>query len=120
MAIKETYKIETNISKHIITGQGGIFKQEDYDDHEQKYLSDKDKTNRFILIDLWQLGVFGSENVNQKWNEKEQLNIVTEEDINKFTEDTINFINTGLFSEIKEAIIDEIKADEEETIKLVR
>ena len=68
MAIKETYKIETNDSKYIFTGQSGIFKQEDYDDHRQEYLSDEDKTHRFILIDLWQLGVFGSENLHQTWS----------------------------------------------------
>ena len=120
MAIKETYKIETNNSKHIITGQSGIFKQADYNNDDQEYLLDENKTHRFILIDLWQLGVFGSENVHQTWDEDKELNIVTEEDINKYTEDVIKFINDGLFDAIKEAIVDEIKDDAEETIKLVR
>ena len=121
MAIKETYEIKTSSNdKYIITGQSGIFKEEDYKNKEQTVLVDEDKTNRFILIDLFQLSVFGSENCHQTYDEDEELNIVTEKDINKYTEDVVKYINDGLFDTIKEAIIEEIEADEQNTIKLVR
>lgn len=121
MVIKETYEIKTSSNdEYIITGQSGIFKKEDYKNKGQKFLLSEDKTNRFILIDLFQLGVFGSENCHQTYDENEELNIVTEEDIIKYTEDIIKHINDGLFDEIKQAIIDEIEADEQETVKLVR
>lgn len=120
MAIRENYKIKTNDAEYILTGQSGIFKEEDYSNKGQQFLLNKDKTHRFILIDLWQLGVFGSENVKQTYDEQEELNIVTEEDIVKYTEDVVKYINDGLFDRIKESIIEEIEADEQETMKLIR
>lgn len=121
MAIKETYEIKTSSNdEYIITGQSGIFKEEDYKNKGQNVLLSEDKTNRFILIDLFQLGIFGSENCHQTYDENEELNIVTEEDVIKYTKGVIKHINDGLFDEIKQAIIDEIEADEQETVKLVR
>lgn len=120
MAIKENYNIKTNDRKYIMTGQSGVFKQEDYIDYGQEFLENDEKTHRFLLIDFWQLGVFGSENCNQTWDDEKEINIVTEEDVDKYTEDIIKFINDGLFDEIKQAIISEIEEDGEETVKLVR
>ncbi len=121
MAIKETYKIKTSSNdEYIITGQTGVFKQEDFENKGQKFLINEDKSKRFVFIDLWQLGIFGSENCHQTYDEQAELNIVTEEDVIKYTEDVIKYINDGLFNEIKQAIIDEIEADEQETIKLIR
>ena len=120
MAIKENYEIKTNDEEYIITGQTGVFKEEDYKNKGQQFLIDEDKTHRFVLIDLFQLGVFGSENCHQTYDEQAELNIVTEEDVIKYTESIIKYINDGLFNRIKESIIDEIEADEQETVKLVR
>lgn len=113
-------KDKTMDEEYIIVGHKGVYLKEDYKKTNDYFLLGKDKTERFILIDLYQLGVFGSENCHQTYDENEELNIVTEEDINKYIEDVIKYINYELFSTIKEAIIEEIEADEQETIKLVR
>lgn len=122
MAIKQVLEIKdrTMDEEYVIVGRQGVYCKEDYKKTNDYFLLNKDKTERFILVDLYQLGVFGSENCHQTYDENEELNIVTEEDINKYTEDVIKHINNGLFDTIKEAIIEEIEADEQETIKLVR
>lgn len=122
MAMKQILNIEDKMmdKKYTIVGQSGVYVEEDYNKTNSYFLLNADKSNRFIMVDLWQIGIYGSENCNQTYDEEAELNIVTEKDVIKYTESIVKYINDRLFDAIKESIIDEIEADEQETIKLVR
>lgn len=121
MAIKQNLilKDENMNEEYSICGQNGVYKQADYKGNNV-LLSEADRVGRFILIDLWQIGVFGSENCHAEWNDKEKVNIVTEENIDDFVNQAVDYITDGLFNTIKQEIIEEIINDEEETIKLIK
>lgn len=122
MAIKQEYLIKCDWdSEYIIVGQSGIYKNTGYKEtSEYPILEEKANSKRFTLIDLHQLGVFGSENVEQTYNEKEDVNIVKEEDVYKFASKCIKEITDGLENAIAQAIIEEIEEDGEETVKLIK
>lgn len=122
MAMKQVLDIKDRMmdKEYTIVGQSGVYVEEDYNKTNNDFLLNADKSNRFIMVDLWQIGIYGSENCNQTYDEETELNIVTEEDVIKYTESIVKHINDRLFDAIKESIIDEIEADEQETIKLVR
>ena len=83
MAIKEilTIKDEVLNEKYHIFGKRGVFIESGYKmENDDSVIDEKNNTKRFILIDLWQLGVFGSENCNQLYDEEKDINIIREED----------------------------------------
>ena len=122
MAIKQEYLIKCDWdSEYIIDGQSGINKMTGYKETENYPILEEDhNSKRFTLIDLWQLGVFGSENVEQTYDAKEDINIVKEEDVYKFASRCIKYITDGLENAIAQAIIEEIEEDGKETVKLIK
>ena len=122
MVIKQEYLIDCGFNnKYIISGQSGIYRNTGYKETENyPVLEEEANTERFTLIDLWQLGTFGSENVKQVYDTKEDINIVKEEDIYSFASECIEFITDGLEKAIAKAIIEEIEEDGEETVKLIK
>lgn len=122
MAIKQEYLIDCGYNdEYIISGQSGIYKNTGYKETPNyPVLEEKANTERFTLIDLWQLGTFGSENVKQTYDAKEDINIIKEEDVYKFASKCIKEITDGLENAIAQAIIEEIEEDGEETVKLIK
>lgn len=122
MAIKREYMIECDFGEqYIISGQSGIHKNTGYKETpEYPILEEEANTERFTLIDLWALGTFGSENVEQTYDAKEDVSIIKEEDIYKFASKCIQYIADGLEYKIAQAIIEEIEEDGGETVKLIK
>lgn len=122
MAMKQEYLIDCGFNdEYIISGQSGIYKDTGYKETvEYPVLEERANTKRFTLIDLWQLGIFGSENVNQTYDEENEISIVKEEDVYAFASKCIKEVTDGLENAIAKAIIEEIEEDGEETIKLIR
>ena len=124
MVMKQEYLIKSGFFKddeYIISGQSGIYKNTGYKETENyPILEEEHNTKRFTLIDLWQLGVFGSENVKQVYDEENEISIVKEEDIYTFASQCIKEITQGLEDRIAQAIIQEIEEDGEETVKLIK
>lgn len=122
MAIKQEYLIKCDWdSEYIINGKSGIYKDTGYKEtSEYPILEEEANSKRFTLIDLWQLGTFGSENVEQTYDAKEDINIVKEEDVYKFASRCIKYITDGLEKKIAQTILQEIEEDGEETIKLIK
>ena len=121
MAIKQEYVIDCGYNdEYIVSGKSGIYKNTGYKETSNyPILEEKANTERFTLIDLWQLSVFGSENI-QTYDKKENINIVKEEDIYVFASRCIKEITDGLEDAIAQAIIKEIEEDGEETVKLIK
>ena len=121
MAIKQNYIIEDKVlnEKYEITGQSGIYKQEDYKYTGEPLLKEENRSHRFVLLDLWALGTYGAEQCPTEYNIEKEICTVTIDDIDTYVHDIIEEITDGLYLEIKDAILEEIKADDEETIKLV-
>ena len=122
MAIKQEYVIDCGFNnEYIISGQTGIYKDTGYKETPNyPVLEEEANTERFTLIDLWQLGVFGSENVKQTYDKEEDINIIKEEDVYKFASKCIKEIVDGLEDKIAQAIIEEIEEDGGETVKLIK
>lgn len=122
MAIKREYLIECDFGEeYIVSGQSGIHKDTGYKETpEYPILEEEANTERFTLIDLWALGTFGSENVEQTYDTKEDISIIKEEDVYKFASECIQYITDGLEYKIAQAIIEEIEEDGEETVKLIK
>lgn len=114
---KMIIKDEILNEKYDIDNQKGICMQSDYFYNKERIYTKKDESNRFILIDLWQIGIVGAENCNGQWD-KNGVKIVTEKDIDEFVQQSIDYINEDLFFKLKENIINEIKEDNKETIIL--
>lgn len=122
MAIKQEYIIDCGFNDgYIVSGTTGIYKNTGYKETSSyPVLEEKANTERFTLIDLWQLGTFGSENVKQTYDKEEDVSIVKEEDIYKFASRCIKEIVDGLEDKIAQAIIEEIEEDGGETVKLIK
>ena len=122
MAVKQSLiiKDEGLNEEYIIVGQSGVYSQADYKSNHEPALFDDDLSKRFVLIDLWQAGVFGSEMVKQTYDKENDINIIEEKDIDAFVQEIIDYINDNLNEVIKEHIIEEIEADEGENVILRR
>ena len=122
MAIKQWLKIkDENLNEeYCLTGQTGIYTEDGYKKGDNyPILTKEDNVKRFYLVDLWQLGVFGSENCKSTYDEENDINLIKEEDVYHYASKCIKEVAKGLEDAIAQAIIEEIKGDEEETIKLI-
>ena len=123
MAIKQSLIIKDEISKeeYFVGGQSGVYTKTGYKMKSDNYpiLNESDNTERFFLVDLWQLGVFGSENCKGTYDKKNDISLIKEEDVYHYASKCIKEITKGLEEAIAQAIIEEIKNDEEETVKLI-
>ena len=111
-------KDEVLNEKYEIDNEKAICVQSDYFYNQNRTYTSKDESQRFILIDLWNIGMVATENCNGQWDEKNEVKIVTEKDIDEFVQQSIDYINEDLFLKLKENIINEIKEDNKETIIL--
>lgn len=123
MAIRQWLNIkDVNLNEeYYISGQSGIYTKDGYKKGDNyPILTEEDNTERFFLVDLWQLGVFGSENCKSTYDEKNDINLIKEEDVYHYASKCMKEVTKGLEEAIAQAIIEEIKGDEEETIKLIK
>lgn len=123
MAIKQSLIIKDEIlnEEYYITGQIGIYREDGYKkDNDYPILKEENNTKRFYLIDLWQVGVSGSEQCPYTYDKENDINIIDENELDKFVKDAVKYATKDLFKNIKAHIIDEIEADEKENIVLRR
>ena len=124
MAIKQSLIIEDEISKkkYFVGGQSGLYTNTGYKMDSDNYpiLNESDNTERFLLVDLWQLGVFGSENCKSTYDAENEIHLIKEEDVYHYASACVKEITKGLEQAIAQAILEEIEEDGEETIKLIK
>lgn len=122
MAIRQWLKIkDVNLNEeYYISGQSGIYTEDGYKKGDNyPILTEEDNTKRFFVVDLWQLGIFGSENCKSTYDKENDINLIREEDVYHYASKCIKEVTKGLEQAIAETIIEEIKGDEEETVKLI-
>ena len=123
MAVKQNFiiKDENLNEEYIICGQTGIYTNDGYKKNSLNHpiLTEDDNTERFLLIDFWQLGIFGSENCKQTYDKENGINIIDEKDICNFAQQCVQHITEGLEQKIVQTIKEEIEEDGGETIKLI-
>ena len=79
MAIKQNLIIKDEIlnEEYYITGQIGIYREDGYKkDDDYPILKEENNTKRFYLIDLWQVGVDGSERCPYTYDKENDINII--------------------------------------------
>lgn len=123
MAIKQNLIIKDEIlnEEYYITGQIGIYREDGYKkDDDYPILKEENNTKRFYLIDLWQVGVDGSERCPYTYDKENDINIIDEDRLDEFVEYAVKYATKDLFKNIKAHIINEIEADEGENVILRR
>lgn len=121
MVVKQELVIRDENGEFYIGGKSGIYTNTGYDMQSGNYpiLKEEDNTERFFVVDLWQLGVFGSENCKATYDKENDIALVKEEDVYHYASKCIKEVTKGLEKAIAQAIIEEIKDDGGETVKLI-